>query len=890
VHSAAVVILSEWQFHISDCVFQKTIILKAIHTAAFYNEATMNASDQDTNANLNYLAGLPVSESTARAIEKIAIHAQDPDIRERAFRLLAAEPYAQVVRLFRSVPSGGRQFFINEIRQLEAEGLIPADLARVIINRYETAPTESSVGRVGSAAEAKEKRKQPSLAQILLSDTTLKVALFLGAFFVVVAAFILAALVEVTRVPILLLLTGSFFAGAFYLKPRIPLASFILYMAASALIPIVARAIVLPADSDTGILRYYWPAVWTITAAALAYGSRRYLSRLLVLATFLTGGYCAGLWIWTGFEDVHILLFGLGVWALAGLAVSEKLKHWGENKNLDQFLFWETQIWQVFVFGTSFITLLSQTFENRRSLPSGAEWLWVSALWVLGAAFYLLSDRCTRQRGRRFWWQIPFTITILPIPTLLASIWLTGSQSHFLIIWIWGAVLAFIAEAVTRFLPEEKLYALFLRIPLPLVFLLAVFGEMIDDNPIQAIRYLAGAGIVFGLLAYRRSRWIFSILALFFLYLAYIWQFGIWADEFNTAIFEANIFFFFPALLLLTIHLILRKMNQGFAWQIGSLTVGAFAAVIHLGLLMGDTGKDYGQVVGVLLGYGIYSLAYAIVDRRPWLVYLSATYLLLGVLRWVTEVSDDNTALLLSVLALIYYLVGILLEDWRDDAVRYGKVWRYSGLGYGVLITLIALAQATPTATIAPALAASAFAIEAFRKKNIWLGYPTNALYFCAYIIGLGNLEVSEPQFYSIGAALLGIIMHYLVTRSAEGNRHKLAAFVTGTLAQLVLLSTTYVQMQMQHDFTFFFMLFFQALALLIYGLTVRSKSFVLLPILFLVLSALTVAFTILSGLSTALIIGVTGLALLLIGVIGLGFRSKIAVVTEQFNVKLNNW
>ena len=37
-------------------------------------------------------------------------------------------------------------------------------------------------------------------------------------------------------------------------------------------------------------------------------------------------------------------------------------------------------------------------------------------------------------------------------------------------------------------------------------------------------------------------------------------------------------------------------------------------------------------------------------------------------------------------------------------------------------------------------------------------------------------LDVVEPQFYSIGAALLGIIMHYLVMRSAEGARSRLAA------------------------------------------------------------------------------------------------------------------
>jgi hypothetical protein len=718
------------------------------------------ADPSEVQSNLAHLASLPPSEITARLIEKIAIQNPDPAVREQAFRLLAAEPYDRIVRGFSSMQVNARLFFIAELRRLAADGLIPDHISRVIINRYEAIPSAApaAAAQPVSADQQPDKRKQPSLAQVLLSDTTLKVALFLGAFFVVVAAFILAALVEVARFPILLFLTGAFFGGAYFLKSRIPLASFILFLAGTALIPIVAKSYVFPDSSSAGLIRYYWPVVWLITTAVLIFGTWAYRSRLLLSASFLTGGYCFGLWIWTGIEEPHILLFALGLWGLAALVISDLLWGWDNQKRLDQHLFWEAQLWQVFVFGASLLYIFIEAVEYNPSSPIDTQAAWISALWILGAAHYLLSDRFSRRQGRRLWWQIPFTLAILPIPTMLASIWLPSNQveTHLLIIWIWGVVLALAAEAVGYFLPKERLYALFLRIPLPLVFLTAVLGEAINESPERAVRYLAGAGMVFGLLAIRRTRWIFSTLSLLFLYLAYIWQHSLWAEELRPAVVETNFYFFYPVLLLLTANLILRKTGRAYAWQIGSLAVGGLAAVIHLGLLLDDTGRDYAAVMAILLTYTAYSLAYAVIDRRSWLVYFSASYAVLGVLRWITEQSENDIALVLASLALLFYLAGIWLESRQGEAVAYGKAWRISGLGYGVLVTLIALTEATPTATIAPALAASAFAIEAFRRKNVWLGYPANALYFCAYIIGLGNLEVNEPQFYSIGAALLG--------------------------------------------------------------------------------------------------------------------------------------
>ena len=184
------------------------------------------------------------------------------------------------------------------------------------------------------------------------------------------------------------------------------------------------------------------------------------------------------------------------------------------------------------------------------------------------------------------------------------------------------------------------------------------------------------------------------------------------------------------------------------------------------------------------------------------------------------------------------------------------------------------------------AIIASFFVVEGFRLRNVWLGFPSNLLYLGAYFMALVELEVSEPQFFSIGAALLGIVMHYLLVRS----KNYLSASITGMIAQLILLSTTYIQMIANDEFIFFFIIFLQSLVLLVYGLVVRAKSFVIPPIIFVVLSVVTVAFSVLSGLSTIIMIGCTGVILLGFGIIALLLRERISKATTDLGDRLSGW
>jgi hypothetical protein len=209
-----------------------------------------------------------------------------------------------------------------------------------------------------------------------------------------------------------------------------------------------------------------------------------------------------------------------------------------------------------------------------------------------------------------------------------------------------------------------------------------------------------------------------------------------------------------------------------------------------------------------------------------------------------------------------------------------------SGLVLAGAIALTAPLEGGPAAVLGVAVAATLFVAEGFRLRNVWLGFPASLLYFLAYALALLELDLYQPQLFTIAAALLGILMHYLLIRT----RNPAAALATGLLAQLILLSTTYIQMLDSQDFQFFFIIFFQALVLEIYGLVVRSRSFVLLPIVFLVLSVVTVAFTVLSGLPTVLIIGCTGLLLLGLGILALLLRERLARATDRWVGRLDNW
>jgi hypothetical protein len=286
----------------------------------------------------------------------------------------------------------------------------------------------------------------------------------------------------------------------------------------------------------------------------------------------------------------------------------------------------------------------------------------------------------------------------------------------------------------------------------------------------------------------------------------------------------------------------------------------------------------------VALCFGIYALVfagYAWLYKNALIGYASTLFLALTVYFGFDAAGVEMWFFPQIALAVVYYAVGFFLRrggQWKgwDDTLLF------SGFALGTLVAFICptlvggLEKAIPIA-----IAASLYAVEAFERKNIWLGFPANLLYLVAYFTILAELNVDEAQFYSVGAAALGMLMHYLLTRT--GN-NKSAAFITGILSQLVLLSTSYIQMVGSGELKYFFVLFLQALVVLIYGVVIRSRSLVIAPIAFIALASVTVLYNALKDLSVVLIIGITGLILLGLGTLAVVMRERISNLAERFS------
>jgi hypothetical protein len=348
------------------------------------------------------------------------------------------------------------------------------------------------------------------------------------------------------------------------------------------------------------------------------------------------------------------------------------------------------------------------------------------------------------------------------------------------------------------------------------------------------------------------------------------------------------------ALAVLGTDLVLQRTYaeiRTLAWV--SRGLGALFVLLNtLDLLFNNSGS---QVSAVCFGvYMLFFLAQTLLYRQPLLGYSFSLYSVLTVIFTLQNFDQPKWMLPVTLLAIVYYAAGYFLrKNMPADADSSKKdshttnnafTWPFvlwtSGLGAGLLATIAAPMQGGLSAAIPAAVTATMVAVEAFDRRNVWLGFPANALYLISYFILLLELNVDEPQFFSIATAALGMLMHYLLTRAGS----RTGAFITGMVSQLVLLSTTYIQFLSTERIGFFFAIFFQALAVLGYGIVIRSRSLVITPLGFLVLSVLTVAYGLLQGILTVLLIGCTGMLLLLLGILAVIMRDRFKQIGERFS------
>jgi hypothetical protein len=312
---------------------------------------------------------------------------------------------------------------------------------------------------------------------------------------------------------------------------------------------------------------------------------------------------------------------------------------------------------------------------------------------------------------------------------------------------------------------------------------------------------------------------------------------------------------------------------------------GALLALANYGFLfIGESAET------ATLGFGLYSLLFlvsSLIYRGPTLFYaftltlplfVTFAFRTFDITKWIHPV---------IFLAMGYYAAGFVLRQIKR-AAGWDTTLLFSGLGVGVVVSMAAPIVGGLDASIPVAFAATLWAVEAFWRKNVWLGFPANGLYLLAYFIILIELKVDQPQFFSMGTALPGMIQHYLLTRAGS----KTGTFIMGMLSQLTLLGTTYIQMVSNgsEGLIYFAVLFFQAIAVLVYGVVIRSRSLTFTPIFFSVVGVLSVLYIVvydlLDAFTTILMVGCTGVILIGLGILAVLMRERIT----KFGEKLSEW
>ena len=277
-------------------------------------EDLTNPDPQRRISGLKNLASLPVSsEAIVHRLELCYLNETNPDVSQAAWKALQAPPHYLIQRNLSTADDPLRASFRAEVKIWHEDGLVNERQVRVLERRLAQKPLPSeSLPAVMPATlpekplpsqpvppvqpqtspakplreQTPEPRSSPSLGQVLLSDAAVHAFLYLGAFFVLVAAFILAALVEVARMPILTALTLLFLGSAYGLSRRLPLAGFALYNVGTFLVLITAGA-AWQVYSPKGIPQTTYWGIFLLAAAGLwAIGTVRFRSRWFILLAY----------------------------------------------------------------------------------------------------------------------------------------------------------------------------------------------------------------------------------------------------------------------------------------------------------------------------------------------------------------------------------------------------------------------------------------------------------------------------------------------------------------------------------------------------------------------------------------------------------------------------
>ncbi len=270
---------------------------------------------------------------------------------------------------------------------------------------------------------------------------------------------------------------------------------------------------------------------------------------------------------------------------------------------------------------------------------------------------------------------------------------------------------------------------------------------------------------------------------------------------------------------------------------------------------------------------------------RPWRLWLVTLLAALWVEQGLAWLGSGGTAWAWSLMAALWYGAASMASRWRATGpLSWAQAVRWTGAALG--LAALGAAYAPGEGGLMPLVPLTVLAAmstaEALRRGNPLWGYPAAGFYLWAYFELLLWLAADNVQLYTAGVAGAGLVMHYFLRR----HGYMRLAWLTGLLAQLILLTTAWAQM-LQHDALWYFIaLLAEGLLTLAYGVLMRSRSLTGTAALFLLLGGLTVLYGWLHGLNVVVLLGVLGAVLLFLGVYGIQLRDKWLPVMSR----LEDW
>ncbi|HXQ33487.1 MAG TPA: hypothetical protein VN843_05650, partial [Anaerolineales bacterium] len=508
-------------------------------------------ADLKSNENTRQLAAIHdlgkinySSEAILRELEQLAL-GEENAVQKLALAALSLETNQNIASKRSKQTRSSRNLILKEIDGWQADDLIESRQAEVLRRHYdfdirrtiavqvsagailEPEAVQQSIADQSSTQTPDQSKKEPlalagprqSLMQTLLSEASIRVYLYLGAFFVIASALILAAIVEAARMPILAVATLAFGGGSLIIQKRLPQPSFALFIVFSFLLLIDANVLEEMVGFTEPALSIYWTIILLTMAFIWALSIWFYNSRFFSVVAFAALGlafYRAGE-IFRTETELNLLLFMLS--ALVGLGGVYLLKKWKDDKFASP-LFWLVQAQTIILLMTSFILSSARAFDIGFASES---WILIALTWLTAASIYALSH-----------FLFPFILwpwmavgALIPMPWLFLNMFDATQPVYAFGFWVWGMVIALASEIAFRLSPEQvKKFHWPLLIgstPLFLIsFLIALF--LYWERPFLAFSIFGLTAIVFVILHIVRQRWyvwsaaLLSTLSAYFLF------------------------------------------------------------------------------------------------------------------------------------------------------------------------------------------------------------------------------------------------------------------------------------------------------------------------------------------------------------------------------------